>query len=141
MEQQRKISGEREARRYLAAAEAAGGTVKEWARANGIDGRSLNAWRMNLERRGANEAPKRRPRRGAKRQQPAARHPERWRANPSTLPLGEGKAMLVELVPTSRPTATAPARYAVCLGVMRLEVGDDFDAQTVRRLVEVLRGC
>jgi transposase-like protein len=135
MEQQRKISGEREARRYLAAAAAAGGTVKEWARANGIDGRSLNAWRMNLERRGANEAPKRRPRRGAK------RHPERRRANTSTQPLGEGKAMLVELVPTSRPTATAPARYAVCLGEMRLEVGDDFDAQTVRRLVEVLRGC
>lgn len=45
--------------------------------------------------------------------------------------------MLVELV----PTATAPARYAVCFGEIRLEVGDDFDAQTVRRLVEVLRGC
>jgi hypothetical protein len=41
VDKQRKITDEREARRCLAAARAAGGTVGLWARANGIDGRSL----------------------------------------------------------------------------------------------------
>lgn len=46
----RKIEDEREARRCLKAAKAARLTVGEWAREHGIDGRSLNAWQMNLSR-------------------------------------------------------------------------------------------
>lgn len=48
----RKIDNQNEARRCLRAAERAGLTAGEWAREHGIDGRSLNAWRMNLARRG-----------------------------------------------------------------------------------------
>jgi hypothetical protein len=44
----RKIEDEREARRCLKSARAAGLTAGEWAREHGIDGRSLNAWRINL---------------------------------------------------------------------------------------------
>lgn len=46
----RKIEDEREARRCLKAAKAAGLSAGEWAREHGIDGRSLNAWRINLAR-------------------------------------------------------------------------------------------
>jgi len=46
----RKIVDEREARRCLKAAKAAGLSVGAWARAHGIDGRSLNAWRINMTR-------------------------------------------------------------------------------------------
>jgi hypothetical protein len=46
----RRIESAREARRCLRAAEAAGQTAGEWARERGIDGRSLNAWRVNLAR-------------------------------------------------------------------------------------------
>lgn len=46
----RKIEDEREARRCVKAAKAAGLSAGEWAREHGIDGRSLNAWRINLAR-------------------------------------------------------------------------------------------
>jgi hypothetical protein len=49
----RRIVDEREARRALAAATRAGLGPGSWARANGIDGRSLNAWKMALDRRAA----------------------------------------------------------------------------------------
>lgn len=46
---------------------------------------------------------------------------------------------LVELVPTSR---TVPAvRYVVRVGAGAVEIGDDFDAGTLGRIVEVLRSC
>jgi transposase-like protein len=48
----RKIFNEQDARRCLAAAKGARGSGADWARAHGIDGRSLNAWRVNLSRRG-----------------------------------------------------------------------------------------
>jgi len=47
----RKIEDERDARACLKGARAAGVSAAEWARRHGIDGRSLNAWRMNLENR------------------------------------------------------------------------------------------
>jgi hypothetical protein len=97
----RKVGGEQEARRWLAAARAAGESPGNWARTHGIDARSLNAWRVNLERRVA-------PR-------------------------------LVELVPAS-PVASA-ARYVLHVGGVELELGDDFDEQTVRRLVGLLKTC
>lgn len=46
----RKIEDEREARRCLKAAKTAGLSAGEWAREHGVDGRSLNAWRINLSR-------------------------------------------------------------------------------------------
>ena len=51
----RKILNEQDARRCLVAARGDPG----WARAHDIDGRSLNAWRVNLGRRGR-QAPRRR---------------------------------------------------------------------------------
>jgi len=51
----RKIGDEREARACLRAAKAARLSVGEWARENGVDGRSLNAWRINLSRSRAPE--------------------------------------------------------------------------------------
>ena len=45
-----KIEDERDARACLKAAKAAGLAPGAWAREHGIDGRSLNAWRMNLSR-------------------------------------------------------------------------------------------
>lgn len=121
MDKQRKITDEREARRLLAAARAAGGNVGRWARANGIDGRSLNAWRMNLARRGKGAVSRRTP--------PATKE--------STAP--RPRAAVVELVPAPRPTAAS--RYAVRLGDARVEFGDDFDPHTLRRVLEVLRAC
>lgn len=44
---------------------------------------------------------------------------------------------LVELVPASR----AAERYVVRVGDAAIEVGNDFDAGTLRRLVETLRAC
>jgi hypothetical protein len=48
----RKIRSAAEAHACLAAAKAAHGvSPAQWAREHGIDGRSLNAWRVNLGRR------------------------------------------------------------------------------------------
>lgn len=47
----RKVRSEQDAFRCLDAARAAGAVPGEWARAHGVDGRSLNAWRVNLGRR------------------------------------------------------------------------------------------
>lgn len=49
----RKIRGIAEARTCLAAAESSGLERAAWARAQGLDARSLNAWRLNLERAAA----------------------------------------------------------------------------------------
>lgn len=46
----RKIRDAADARACLAAMEGSGLARADWARAHGIDGRSLNAWRLNLER-------------------------------------------------------------------------------------------
>jgi len=46
----RKIQDEQDARACLKAAKAAGLSAGAWARQHGIDGRSLNAWRINLSR-------------------------------------------------------------------------------------------
>ena len=51
--ERRKVRDEAEARQALAAVERAGGRIGVWARANGIDGRSLRMWKLNLARRSA----------------------------------------------------------------------------------------
>ena len=49
--ERRKISCEIEARSALKAIARAGISIKTWARAHGVDGRSLHAWEMALTRR------------------------------------------------------------------------------------------
>jgi hypothetical protein len=105
----RKVCSEREALQCLAAAQRAGVVPGEWASSNGIDGRSLNAWRVNLARRGV--------------------------SRPSVGP------KLIELVPAAAASATSSARYVLHVGGVELELGDDFDEQSVRRLVGLLRSC
>jgi hypothetical protein len=46
---------------------------------------------------------------------------------------------LVELV--RAPTPRSPQRYLVHFGEGSVEVGDDFDDGTLRRLLQVLRAC
>ena len=46
----RKIRDAGDARACMEAVQASGLTRREWARQNGVDGRSLNVWRLNLER-------------------------------------------------------------------------------------------
>ncbi len=82
-----------------------------------IDGRSLHAWQMAIERRGTPRPP--------------------LRAKPK-----RATHALVELVPA---TPAAPregaARYVLVVGAARVEFGDDASAATLRRVVEALRSC
>ena len=48
----RKVSNEQDARRCLAAVKASRRELATWAKQHGINARSLNLWRVNLERRG-----------------------------------------------------------------------------------------
>lgn len=55
----RKVRDAQEARVCLREAAASGCSRAEWAREHGVDARSLNAWRLNLERgAGAATAPR-----------------------------------------------------------------------------------
>jgi hypothetical protein len=54
----RKIADEAEARRALATASRSGRALGLWARERGIDGRSLQAWKLAFERRERPVAPK-----------------------------------------------------------------------------------
>lgn len=115
----KKIEDESEARRCLQAARREGLSSGEWGRAHGIDGRSLHAWKVNLERGGA-RASARRPRR---------------KASPTT-------RALVELVATSPSvTVVGGGRYVLEVAGARLEFGDDVSVVTLRRVLEVLRSC
>jgi len=49
------------------------------------------------------------------------------------------KPRLIELVPTAAPRG--PARYVVRVGDAMIEVGDDFQDETLARVVRVLRAC
>lgn len=107
----RKIRDEQDARRCLAAARSSTGGLGAWARAHGIDGRSLHTWRVNLERRGV------------------------LRRTPG------GGPRLVELISTATAPSSAAARYRLCVGGVALEVGDDFNEASLRRLLGVLKSC
>jgi hypothetical protein len=115
----RKIEDELEARRCLLAASRGGLSAGEWARAHGIDGRSLHAWQMNLERRGTSTPSRRRKRKAA------------------------ATRALVELVPAS-PAVSGDGgggRYVLEITGARVEFGDDVSVATLRRIVEALRSC
>jgi hypothetical protein len=111
----RKVTGEREARRLLAAVRKSGQTIGEWARGRGIDGRSLRAWHVNLERRGTTRQ-------------------QRTKGRPRTR---AASRQLVEIVSASR----GAARYSVHVGAATVEFGDDFAESTLLRVVAVLRSC
>lgn len=108
----RKIRDEADARACVASAGASGRGLTEWARAEGVDGRSLRVWSMNLglvaRRRG--------------------KHSSR-----------QSEVRLVELVRAPAP-ATA-RRYVVRVGDRTIEVDDGFDESTLRRLLSVLSPC
>lgn len=115
----RKIEDERDARRCLLAAKSGNLSAGEWARAHGIDGRSLHAWQMNLERRGA-IAPSRRRKRKV---------------------LAAPRA-LVELIPSAPDIAiVGGGRYVLEVAGARVEFGDDASVATLRRVLEALRSC
>ncbi|MGE0816997.1 MAG: hypothetical protein AB7O93_26915 [Vicinamibacterales bacterium] len=96
----RKIVDELDARECLDAVRQSGLSRVAWARSAGVDARSLNSWRMNLERRS---------------------RPVDW----------------LEIVPAVVPEA--PLR--VFVGRLSVEVSPGFDAETLRRLVQVLEAC
>jgi len=121
MTERRKIRDEQDARACVEAAATAGMEVGAWARAHGVDGRSLNTWRLNLARR---EKPAR-SRIGSSRAGASSAEPQRLR--------------LVEVVPA--PRGEVAARYVVRVGGVEVEVGDGFRDETLRRMVGVLRSC
>jgi hypothetical protein len=106
----RKVFNEFDAQRCLAAVRRSGAPLGNWARAHGIDGRSLNLWRANLARRGQR------------------------RARPAT-------AQVIELVPVASRTATARPPFIVRVAGAELEVGADFEDESLRRLVRLLKSC
>ena len=109
----RKIESESEARRCIQAAKRRGESAGEWARAHGIDGRSLRAWKMNLGRR-----------------------------TEPRVPATKGGRALVELVPTSRlVNVPGNGRYVLEVAGARLEFGDDVSVATLRRVLEALGPC
>jgi NCAIR mutase (PurE)-related protein len=115
----RKVEDEREAVRCLRAAQRAGLSAGAWGRAHGVDGRSLHAWQMNIERRrtpvfSRKRAPK----------------------------LERAAHALVELVPAAAPApAVAAGRYVMDVNGVRVEFGDDVSVATLRRVLEALRSC
>jgi len=115
----RKIEDESEAQRCLRAMKRGGLSAGAWARAHGIDGRSLRAWQMNLERRGATARPRRRKPKAAR-----------------------TACALVELVAaTPGVNAAGTGRYVLEVAGARVEFGDDVSVATLRRVVEALRSC
>ena len=61
-----------------------------------------------------------------------------WSVNLGMSPSAVAKRGLIELVPRS---ASGPARYVVRVGETAVEVGDDFEDDTLARVVRVLRAC
>ena len=114
----RKIVDEREARALLARLARSRAEPATWARMQGIDGRSLTAWRLIIERR--------------RRKDPAARRPRRR---------AEHSLQLGELVPTELAASPTLARYAIKIDGAVVEFGDDARTDTLRRVVEALRSC
>jgi hypothetical protein len=106
----RRVINEQDARRCLAAAKAWRGGLAAWACAHGVDGRSLNCWRVNLKRRSSAGGDALAPR-------------------------------LVEVVPAAMPVTTGRTPYVLYVRGVELEFGDDFEEQSLRRLVGLLKSC
>ena len=115
--ERRKIRDEADARACIAAVKASKLTVKQWARSEGVDGRSLRAWTINLGR-GASSTKTIQPRTSL--------------AKP---------LRLVELVASVPIAAATASRYLIRVGAHAVEVDDRFAEGTLRRLVAVLASC
>jgi hypothetical protein len=113
--ERRKIRDEADARRCIASVNTSKLTAREWARSEGIDGRSLRAWTLNLRRSAGSTK--------STRSQTSSAKPLR----------------LVELIPST--PARTPSRYVLRVGVHAVEVDDQFSEATLRRLVAVLASC
>lgn len=111
----RKIKDAKDARRCLSAAKASRLTNAAWARREGIDGRSLHAWLMNLSRGAKSRSSKRGPRKSK-----------------------SARPRMVELVPVAMPR---PTRYTVRCGELSIEVDDHFEEETLLRLLRVVASC
>jgi hypothetical protein len=99
----RRLRDEQDARACLHKAERSGLGRRAWAHANGVNARSLNAWRLILGRR----------------ESPSLR--------------------LVELLASDAPRVQA--RYAVCVGELRIEVDPHFDPEVLRLLIATVASC
>jgi len=108
----RRVRNEAEARACLDAAACSGLGLRDWARQQGFDGRSVHAWALNLGRR---------------------RSGSRGSVAPPV-----SNARFVELCAT--PVTSAPV-YLVHVGDLRIEVPTNFDAEVLRRLVVAVSAC
>ncbi len=116
--ERRKIRDEADARACIAGVKASKLTARQWARSEGIDGRSLRAWTINLAR-GASST--------------------KTKLTRSQARLPRGPLRLVELVPST--PAQSASRYVIRIGVHAVEVDDHFAETTLRRLIAVLASC
>ncbi len=91
----RKIKDAKDARACLSAAKASGLTNAEWARGEGIDGRSLHAWQMNLS---AGPASRSRKESSGRSRRTVSKSAPPW---------------MVELVPIVKSSILTRPRYAV----------------------------
>lgn len=62
-----------------------------------------------------------------------------WSVNLGLVASAAPTPRLIELVPATAPAV--PARYVVRVGDMAIELGDDFNEETLARVVRVLRAC
>lgn len=109
----RKIRDERDARHCLARVERSDESLRDWAYRHGIDARSLNAWKLNLDHR----KEKGRPRR------------------PETQPV---EVRLVELVDVIAPEPATPRAVTVSCGPLVVEVPLDLDDLELSRLLRAM---
>lgn len=108
----RRIHDEHDAHSCLEAVASSGLTRVEWAHAHGVDARSLNAWRLNLERRAA-------------------------AASPAPLRLVE---LVAKEEPTALPTsASSGVRIEVDGLVIRLDRG--FDSNVLLKVLDLVAPC
>lgn len=110
----RKVRDEAEARRLLDAVSRSGLGRAVWARQHGINARSLNAWRLVIDKKDRKAGSRRGP------------SPE---------------LTFLELVPTASGTPSALA-LSVHVGDVRIEVPADFAEDHLRRTLQaVLAAC
>lgn len=64
-----------------------------------------------------------------------------WSVNLGLASSALARPGLIELVPRGVPAGPGPARYVVRIGETAVEVGDDFEDDTLARVVRVLRAC
>ena len=109
----RKVRDQAEAHEFLGRLADSNMELPEFCARHGIDGRSLNCWRLNLERQQDVGVP------------PPTRAPEGLR--------------LVEVLPATAPQP--PATYRVHVLDVVVEVDDSFHEDTLARLIRAVARC